>query len=525
MLMILKEKKLFGLAGILAAVLTIASVDINAAKSVSVRIDVTGGTIEGVTEDGMNVYKGIPFAAPPVGDLRWKAPQPVVAWDGVREARQFGNSPVQAMGGGDEDCLYLNVWTPAEKVNEKLPVMVWIFGGGFAMGSSSEFDGAPLARKGVVFVSINYRVGTMGFFAHPQLSEENPQHVSGNYGILDQIAALEWVQENIAKFGGDPKNVTIFGESAGAISVSILCASPLAKGLFRRAISQSGGSFAPARKKAYPGENMRTLADLEQEGLDKMNSLKCSSIAEMRALAPRAIGGGFAMAGGAWPLVDGYVIPGDQYEMYEAGNYNKVDILVGINSDEGLSFGATSDPKKHRAELQERYGKFAEALLEAYPINDVTVPRSGRNLTRDVGFGWHTWAWACKQTETSRTKVYLYYFDQHPDYPEGSSKYGQGSPHGQDVDYVFGRLKPQTDVPTDHALSEIMIDYWTNFAKTGNPNGKDLPEWPEFSGEGGLLMNLTGDKPFAGPVHEEEALKVLDKYFEWRRTPEGKVNY
>ncbi len=493
------------------------------AQALNTRVSVTGGLIEGVAQDGMFVYKGIPFAAPPVGDLRWKAPQPVIAWEGVRPADKFSSDPVQAMGGGSEDCLYLNIWSPARSVTDKVPVMVWIFGGGFAMGGASQFDGTALAQKGVVLVTVNYRVGTMGFFAHPELSAENPQHVSGNYGILDQIASLQWVKDNIAAFGGDPDNVTIFGESAGAISVSMLCASPLAKGLFRRAISQSGGSFAPARKTPFPGENMRLMADVEQEGLEKMQKLGCTSIADMRALEPRALGGGFSMAGGAWPLVDGYVIPGDQHTMYAEGNYNNVDILVGYNSDEGLSFGATTDPVRHVAEVQTRYSGFADALLKAYPITETSVPKSGRNLTRDVGFGWHSWIWACLQARKGGSNVYLYYFDQHPDYPEGSAKYGQGSPHGQDVDFVFGRLRENTDVSTDHALSEIMMTYWTNFAKTGNPNGEGVPEWPGFTGEGGQVMNLTGDAPFAGPVHEEAGMKVLSKYFEWRRSPEGQA--
>lgn len=512
-----KIVRMFGLLAIASLPLISSCSD-----AITSQVSVTGGVIDGVSEEGMSVYKGIPFAAPPVGDLRWKAPQPVIPWDGVRDAKEFGDSPVQAMGGdGSEDCLYLNVWTPAKTKSDRLPVMVWIFGGGFAMGSSSQFNGAPLAENGVVFVSVNYRVGTMGFLAHPELSAESPDHVSGNYGILDQIAGLRWVQENISNFGGDPDNVTIFGESAGGISVSMLCASPLAKGLFRRAISQSGGSFAPARRHPYPGENMRMLADCEQEGLEKMRALGCASIKEMRELAPNALGGGFSMAGGAWPLVDGYVIPGDQYSMYESGNYNNVDILVGYNSDEGLSFGATRDPAQHIRDTQDRYGKFADTLLKAYPITETAVPKSGRNLTRDVAFGWHTWAWACKQAEKGGAKVYLYYFDQHPDYPEGSPMYGQGSPHGQDVDFVFGSLREPTALPTDRALSDIMIKYWTNFAKTGNPNGEALPEWPEFSGVGGKVMNLSGDAPFAGPVHEEEAMKVLDSYFEWLRTPEG----
>jgi para-nitrobenzyl esterase len=247
----------------MAALLAIAC---NAQPKATGQVKVTGGMIQGVVEEDMMIFKGIPFAAPPVGELRWKAPQPVIPWEGVRAADKFGPSPISGMGAqqdSSEDCLYLNVWTPAKSMKEKLPVMVWIYGGGFSMGTSSYYDGAPIARQGVVLVTINYRVGRLGFFAHPALSAENPQHVSGNYGIMDQIAALKWVKENITAFGGDPSKVTIFGESAGGISVSMLCASPLAKGLFRGAISQSGSSFGPIRQKSYPGVNMKSLAQSE----------------------------------------------------------------------------------------------------------------------------------------------------------------------------------------------------------------------------------------------------------------------
>src|SRR5450631_3449156 len=226
------------------------------------------GLIQGVTESDLTVYRGIPFAAPPVGDLRWHAPQPAVKWDGVHPADKFGPDPYQGDGKGNvgEDCLYLNVWTPAKSVADKVPVLVWIYGGGFSFGSTSTpvHNGEHLARKGVVLVSINYRVGTLGFLAHPELTAESSHHSSGNYGLLDQIAGLRWVKRNIAAFGGDPDRVTIFGESAGGISVSILCASPEAEGLFRGAISQSGGSFGPSRATHYPGENMRRLADAEK---------------------------------------------------------------------------------------------------------------------------------------------------------------------------------------------------------------------------------------------------------------------
>ncbi len=234
----------------------------HAQQPVPVKID--EGLLQGVVENGLTIYRGIPFAAPPVGNLRWRAPQSVQKWDGVRQTKEFAPAPMQSGnpdGGKSEDCLYLNVYTPAKSVNEKLPVLVWIYGGGFSAGSTATpwYDGKKLAQKGVLFVSIAYRVGQLGFLAHPELSAENPSHVSGNYGLLDQIAALQWIQKNIAAFGGDPNKVTIFGESAGAISVSMLCASPLAKGLFRGAISQSGGSFGPTRPTLYPGENMKTL--------------------------------------------------------------------------------------------------------------------------------------------------------------------------------------------------------------------------------------------------------------------------
>ena len=305
------------------------------------QVKVTGGTIQGEVLEDMTVYKGIPFAAPPVGDFRWKAPQPVVAWSGVRECKEFGPNPMQGNGEGcSEDCLYLNVWTPAKSAKEKLPVMVWIYGGGFAGGATSYYDGALLAKKGVVVVNVAYRVGKLGFLSLPELSAEDPNGVSGNYGLLDQIAGLQWVKDNIAKFGGNPGNVTIFGESAGGISVSMLCASPLAKGLFQRAISQSGGSFGPTNPQSYPGENMQTLAVAQEANANWAKTAFGDdyTLEQMRAAEAKAVMGGFGGSGG-WPVTDGYVIPDDQYKLYEAGKYNDVDVLIGYNSDEGLSFG------------------------------------------------------------------------------------------------------------------------------------------------------------------------------------------
>jgi para-nitrobenzyl esterase len=253
-----------------ASILSVGFISVVQAQPVPAPAKTQGGLVQGATENGLTVYRGIPFATPPVGDLRWRSPQPIASWTGVRDATKFGPDPYQNGGKGNvsEDCLYLNVWTPGKSAGERVPVLVWIYGGGFAAGGTagSGTTGEHLARKGVVLVSINYRVGSLGFLAHPKLTAESPHHVSGNYGLQDMIAGLQWVQKNIAAFGGDPNRVTIFGESAGAIAVSMLCASPVAHGLFHGAISESGGSFGPPRVTTYPGENMKLLADAERAG-------------------------------------------------------------------------------------------------------------------------------------------------------------------------------------------------------------------------------------------------------------------
>ncbi len=491
------------------------------------QVKVEQGIVQGTIEDHVRIFKGIPFAAPPVGDLRWKAPQPAEKWEGVKQATEYAPAAFQGgnpPSGKSEDCLYLNVWTPAMSANEKVPVMVWIYGGGFSFGSTAEpgYDGTNLANKGIVLVSIAYRVGQLGFLAHPELSSENPNNVSGNYGLLDMIAGLEWVQKNIAAFGGDPDKVTIFGESAGGIAVSMLCASPLAKGLFHGAISQSGGSFGPTRLTTFPGENMKTLEQAEADGMAYAENLGVSSIAELRKMdaGKLPLGMGF---GGGWPIVDGYVIPDDQYKLYTAGNFNDTPILIGYNSDEGASFSHERTPEEYIANVKNRYGKFADALIKAYPTGENSVPKTARDLARDATFGWHTWIWAKLQSEMGSSKAFYYYFDQHPDYPEDSPRYGYGSPHGQDVAYVFMHVNPDDPQTTesDISLSEVIGTYWTNFAKYGNPNGEGVPEWPAFSNEKPKVIYLTGPTPLVGPVPDAESLEVLNDYFEWRRTPEG----
>ncbi len=482
------------------------------------------GLVQGAAEGDLTVYRGIPFAAPPVGELRWRAPQPAPKWTGVRETTKFASDPFQpGHSNASEDCLYLNVWTPAKRADERLPVMVWIYGGAFSAGGTAGrgTSGEQLAHKGVVLVSINYRVGALGFLAHPALSAESPHHVSGNYGLLDMIAGLQWVQQNIAAFGGNPQRVTIFGESAGGIAVSMLCASPLAHGLFQGAISQSGGSFGPPRQTMYPGENMMLLADAERAGEAYAKTAGASSLAELRRLPAEKLPSGWGV-GASWPIVDGWVIPGDQHVLYENHKYNDAAILVGYNSDEGLSFMREKTPRDYIASVQKRFGPFADRLVKAYPPAADSIGRSARNLLRDAAFGWHTWSWAKLQSRSGKSKVFFYYFDQHPDYAANSPEADHGMAHGPDVGYVFQTLNPKdpTLAAGDWAISETVSTYWTNFAKRGDPNGPGVPHWPAFTERDPKLMYFKNEA-FSGPVPDADSLAVLDAYFSWRRTPEG----
>ena len=493
-------------------------------------VKVAGGLVEGTVENGLTVYRGIPFAAPPLGELRWKPPQPAASWQGVHKADHFAPGCMQSMGnpppsGLSEDCLYLNVWTPAKLAKDRIPVLVWIYGGGFNGGATSipDYSGEKLAKRGVVLVSIAYRVGVLGFYAHPELSAESAQHVSGNYGLLDMIAGLQWIQKNIAAFGGDPKRVTIFGESAGGIAVSMLCASPLAKGLFIGAISESGGSFGPVSKNPSPGENMRVLADAEASGVEFAKAAGAASLKELRALAPEKIlDAGRKQRGMAWPIVDGWVIPDDQHKLYEAGRFNDTAILVGYNSDEGLSFSRDRTAEAYVQGVKARYGPWADKLIAVYPASGDAVTKSARDLSRDSAFGWQTWAWARLHSAKAKGNAYYYYFDQHPEHPPGSPQADHGSSHGAEVVYVFEHLDDlhRSPTDTDRGISEAMAIYWTNFAKYGNPNGNGVPEWPAFSDKQPVVMYF-GGAAHTGPVPSESALRVLDGYFAWRRSPDG----
>jgi para-nitrobenzyl esterase len=498
-------------------------------------VHVEGGVLQGTSDSDLHVYRGIPFAAAPLGELRWRAPQPSQGWTGVRRADRFAPSCMQPAGPNavlgapaldvSEDCLYLNVWTPASDAGAHLPVMVWIYGGGFSQGSTAIplYGGEQLARHGVIVVSIAYRVGPFGFMAHPALSAESDRHVSGNYGLLDQIAGLRWVKRNIAAFGGDPDRVTIFGESAGGISVSMLAASPQAAGLFAAVISESGGSFGPTRSPPQPGENVPTLQDAESDGAAFAGELGAHSATELRKLSAAAIQQKLTGEPRFWPLLDGWVIAGDQYKLYQAGRYNDTAILVGTNSDEGALFPPPGNRDAFITAVHQRYGPYADRLLALYPSADSSWLQSSRDLTRDAAFGWHTWAWARLQVQTGRSKVFLYYFDHTPQRPAQSPwKSAPGAVHSEEMIYVFGHLN-QVPLPwtaTDRKLSAEMVDYWTNFAKQGDPNASGLSNWPAFTKARPAVMDFT-DAPRAAGVPNLEKLEALDAYFEWRRTPAG----
>jgi para-nitrobenzyl esterase len=493
-------------------------------------VKVEGGLVQGVVEEGLTIYRGIPYAAPPVGDLRWRAPQPAPKWTGVRAASEYGracmqtNAAISNLPAPSEDCLFVNVWTPAARADERLPVMVWIHGGGFIAGTPAEqlYHGEWLAKKGVVVVSVGYRLGVFGFLAHPALTAESHHHVSGNYGLLDMIAGLDWVQKNVAAFGGDPRRVTVFGESAGAIAVSQLCSSPLAKGLFQAAISESGGSFGPVRTGGGPGENMQPLDSAEKVGAAWAQTVGASNLAELRKIpAEKLQAAAQRQQRISWPITDGWVIPDDQYKLYEAGRYNDVPILIGYNSDEGAT---PSSQEAYVQGVHQRYEQFADKLLAAYPGGETPVSKkTARDLTRDTAFGWGTWSWARLQAKTGKSKVFLYYFDEHPDYPADTPRAGYGTPHSEELPYVFHQLREHhrpAPTPKDEAMSDMLRTFWTNFAKTGDPNGAVLPKWPAFSNTQPQMLQMASGNTKAGPIVSEDGLKALDEYFKWRRSME-----
>lgn len=478
------------------------------------QVKTDGGIVEGMNaaSPGVRVFRGIPFAAPPVGELRWRAPEPVRPWKGVVKASEFGPRCMQAPVFSDmifrdradkpmsEDCLYLNVWTPAKSAQDRLAVMVWFYGGGFQAGSSSEprYGGENLAKKGIIVVSVNYRLGVFGFFSHPDLTKTSGVHASGDYGLMDQIAGLHWVKQNIAAFGGDPEKVTIAGESAGSLSVSALMASPLAKGLFRGAIGESGAFFGrPPAGSAIEtlGETEKTGAKFaESVGAKDLASLHAKSAEELLSAAQKDRSFQF------WPSVDGYVLPKDVATIFAEGKQAHVPLLAGWNAEEA-SWAVVYAKEKPTTEtfpqqLRTRFDDRAAEILKLYPAsNDEEARKSAVDLASDLFIVYITWEWLEMQNKTGQAPVYGYVFDRTPPVApdtkvNGVSPKELGARHACEIEYVFGTLKSQPNPwePVDFQISQAMVSYWANFTKTRDPNGPGLAKWPVYDGGAGPLM-------------------------------------
>ncbi len=491
------------------------------------QVKLANGTLEGVAEaSGVRSFKGIPYAQPPVGDLRWKEPQPARNWTGVRQANAFGPRAMQLALFGDmnfrsngvsEDCLYLNVWTPAKSPTERLPVLVYFYGGGFVAGDGSEprYDGESMAQKGIVTLTVNYRLGVFGFMAHPELTKESPHRASSNYGYLDQTAALRWVQQNIAAFGGDPKKVTVAGESAGSVSVSAQMASPLSKNLMAGAIGESGsllGTLPPV-----------SLADAEQLGVKFADMVGAKSLADLRAMPATQLLEATGKPGAPRfsAAVDGYFFPKPPVAIFAAGEQAKVPLLVGWNSQEsgyqGILGKEKPTPEAYAQAVQKLYGDRASEIMKLYPATtDADVEQAATNLASDRFIGYSTWKWSDLQLKTGgNNPVYRYmYARPRPEMtPEmGNATAGlaggvvrnadasapkaptaKGAVHSAEIEYALGNLagnKVYAWTPDDYKVSKVMQAYFANFIKTGNPNGPGLPNWSAANGNTVQVMHI-----------------------------------
>ena len=508
-------------------------------------VSVTGGAIAGAVSDidaSVRVFKGVPFAAPPEGELRWRPPQPVEPWEDTRDATAFAPACVQAKRGADsfygpgadetsEDCLYLNVWTSAESLDAALPVLVWIHGGGLNNGTGAQvtYRGEALAARGAVVVTTNYRLGPLGYLAHPLLSAEDPHGSSGNYGVLDQVATLEWVRDNITAFGGDPDRVTIFGESAGSWSVNVLQATPLAAGLFHGVIGESGGVFGGTshlREASLRGDSAEAVGARWVEGLLAATSSDAVSLESMRAVPSDAVVEfvrsrqvGFRTAAN----VDGWVLEQSVYDTFASGRQHDVPVIVGSNADEGTTlaaFGAPADLAAHRAAVERQFGAMAAEHHEVYPAaTDTEAERAYLDSYAQRTFGWEMRTWADLMSTVS-SPAYLYYFTRTAPAEDADRVRAF---HAAEIVYVFDNFG-RSPYPyasrdydaTDHALSDTMADAWVRFAATGDPNGGGLPAWPVYFPEGHPTM-VFGDTTEVGPHPATHQLDFVDTFQAGRR--------
>ncbi len=514
----------FLLTAISAAALSVSTASF---AQIPAQVKTDKGLVEGESAaDGkVMAFKGIPFAAPPTGNLRWAPPAPAQPWSGVRSAHDYGYHCVQATvyadmafhdPGGSEDCLTLNVWTPAGATPGKLPVMVWIYGGGFSGGSTSERrqDGQFLAQRNVVVVSMNYRLGMFGFFVHPELAAESTHHASGNYGLLDQTAAIQWVKANIRAFGGDPANITVFGESAGSISVSAQMASPLSRNLFQKAIGESGSTIGLAGLPALTLEQRETTDTAAAQ-----TAFGTSKLAELRRLPTEDIMRGLAATKPSprfAPDVDGWFFPKSPAEIYAAGEQAHIPLLAGWNADEGRGVSAGAAARftmaGFAADAAKDFPTRTDEFLKVFPnTTEEEAKQNAGDYAGDKFIAFSTWRWIEAQATTSKAPVYRYFFAL----PNPGDRYHSvagGAFHSDDIEYVFGTLDSRLDAvwrPEDRKLSNEMMAYWTNFAKTGDPNGSDLPKWPKYGPTEWQTMRL--DKTSAAaPDAKRERYLFLD---------------
>jgi para-nitrobenzyl esterase len=529
----MKKTNAAGRAGFLVVAGLVLCGAANAQLREPVKLD--AGSIGNSTESspGIRVFKGIPFAAPPVGSLRWQAPQPVAEWNGVRDASKFGNVCIQPDGAArgpkglniavapgsppmSEDCLYLNVWTGAASATERRPVMVYFFGGAFTEGAGSIplYDGDALAKKGAVVVTMNYRLGPFGFFAHPALTADSPHKASGNYGLADMVASLRWVQSNIAAFGGDPGNVTVFGQSAGAMAIGSLVTSPETKGLIHRAIGQSGSWMGLG-----PSAAMATRARAEDAGLKAATDAGATTAERLRAMSAADVTAKFRSAG---MIVDGWIVPEDPSEVFAAGRQNPVDVLVGSNRDD-LSFAPqNATPEQFEERGRARWGVLADQYFRLYPhATDEEASKSQADSSNDGAF-WHMRLFADYQKKQGR-QAWLFYFAQNPPAPAGQPPLPAA--HASELPYVFNNLGkpalfPDPSEPAlarasapDRKVADQMSSYWVNFARTGNPNGAGLPTWQEHQvGESDRAIILDAD-PSSEKLPTKARLELYDKLY------------
>ena len=522
-------------------------------EPITLEVKTQYGVLEGFEEDGVKKFLGVPFAQAPVGELRWKAPQPVQAWEGVRSAKQFGDDPMQPNIFGDmsfrgsgrsEDCLYLNIWTTAATTADALPVLIYFNGGGLMAGSGSEprYDGSSISKEGVICVTANYREGVFGFFAHPDLTASSEYKGSGNYGFLDQVAAIKWVKENISAFGGNPDKITIVGESAGSFSVSLLMCSPLSKDLIAGAMLSSGAEVLPFQPASQ--------ADADAAGAELLKQAGISSLADAMALNADSLQKLLPPRGMSSVVLDGYFMKESADEVFEKGQQAQVPLLAGWNSLEGTPLQTLRDKaptlENYKNAMKAQFGDMTDEIFKAYGLetDEDVLSQKGLDLASDLFTGFPTWK-ACDYHAKSGLPVYRYHY-MHPR-PQVSAKMGDkvgalaggvrektkdekkaeaqqpaiapGAVHSADIEYAMGTLSTNEYYDwndDDYAISKLFLTYYANFCKTGNPNGKGLPQWTAITKDNldaAPVMKIDVESKEVASPEKENAYRTLEKFY------------